>query len=414
MTCRRSDIVDVAHSGVYHCISRCVRRESLLSLPRRRAWLLSRLGVLTHAAAIDVIAFSAMENHLHLLLRTHPEVVARWSDREVALRKSLLLGSKTKNRKKKTKSKSEVLIETPVDTPREAAARLEMQISMILSSPERVRRARVDLSSLGFFHKLLKEPCARMWNREDEVVGGFWGPRFKSPKVLDQRAIETVAGYIELNEVYACAARSLQSSGWSSGSLQWSRLCEAILHACKTAIHANLDPREQLLQLRWEPAFPCNMGSLEGAGESESEVQAHPQTRAQPVTESLENIAQPSLLAHMHRVDQTGRRQRPDKSGHITKSEPRQSTQRVHVASRSFHATRRSSAAPSSALQSGGRPQASHSPQKWAACRWMKSRGTHCAKATAAATAARHQWHLKSPAAVNAGWCRCGAVRSNA
>ena len=131
MTCRRSDIVDVAHSGVYHCISRCVRRESLLSLPRRRAWLLSRLGVLTHAAAIDVIAFSAMENHLHLLLRTHPEVVARWSDREVALRKSLLLGSKTKNRKKKAKSKSEVLVETPVDTPREAAARLEMQISMI-------------------------------------------------------------------------------------------------------------------------------------------------------------------------------------------------------------------------------------------------------------------------------------------
>jgi len=322
MTCRRSDIVDVAHSGVYHCISRCVRRESLLSLPRRRAWLLSRLGVLTHAAAIDVIAFSAMENHLHLLLRTHPEVVARWSDREVALRKSLLLGTKTKNRKKKAKSKSEVLVETPVDTPREAAARLEMQISMILSSPERVRRARADLSSLGFFHKLLKEPCARMWNREDEVVGGFWAPRFKSPKVLDQRAIETVAGYIELNEVYACAARSLQSSGWSSGSLQWSRLCEAILHACKTAIHANLDPREQLLQLRWEPAFPCNMGSLEGAGESESEVQAHPQTQAQPVTESLENIAQPSLLAHMHRVDQTGRRQRPDKSGHITTSEP--------------------------------------------------------------------------------------------
>ncbi len=263
-----------------------------------------------------------MENHLHLLLRTHPEVVARWSDREVALRKSLLLGIKTKKRKKKAKSKSGVLVGTPVDTPDEATARLEMQISAILSSPERVRRARADLSGLGFFHKLLKEPCARMWNREDDVVGGFWGPRFKSPKVLDQRAIETVAGYIELNEVYACAARSLQSSGWSSGSLQWSRLCDAILHACKTAIQANLDPREQLLQLRWEPAFPCNMGSLEGAGESESEVQAHPQTRAQPVTESLENIAQPSLLAHMHRVDQTGRRQRPDKSGHITKSEP--------------------------------------------------------------------------------------------
>ncbi len=314
--------MDLAHSGVYHCISRCVRRESLLSLPHRRAWLLARLWFLVRAMAIDVIAFSAMENHLHLLLRTHPEVVARWSDREVALRKSLLLGTKTKKRKKRAKSKSEVLDDAPVETPGEASARLEMQISVILSSPERLRRARADLSSLGFFHKLLKEPCARMWNREDDIVGGFWGPRFKSPKVLDQRAIETVAGYIELNEVYACAARSLQSSGWSSGSLQWSRLCEAILHACKPAIHANLDPREQLLQLRWEPAFSCNMGSLEGAGEGESEVQSHPQTLAEPPTETIENLAQPSLLTHVHRVDQTGRRQRPDKSGHIAKSEP--------------------------------------------------------------------------------------------
>ena len=211
--------------------------------------MVTRMGFLVQFAAIDVIAFSAMENHLHLLLRTHPEVVSRWSDREVALRKSLLLGAK----KVKPSSKA------PID----AAAKLEMQISAILCAPKRVCKAREDLSSLGFFHKLLKEPCARMWNREDNVTGHLWDARFKSPKVLDQRAIETVAGYIELNEIYACAANSIPSSTWSSGHVQWRRLCEAIPKTCDEAAKANVDPRAQLLQLRWEPVFPCNMMSLD-------------------------------------------------------------------------------------------------------------------------------------------------------
>ena len=264
--------------------------------------MVTRMGFLAQFAAIDVIAFSAMENHLHLLLRTHPEVVSRWSDREVALRKSLLLGAK----KVKPSSKA------PID----AAAKLEMQISAILCAPKRVCKAREDLSSLGFFHKLLKEPCARMWNREDKVTGHLWDARFKSPKVLDQRAIETVAGYIELNEIYACAANSIPSSTWSSGHVQWRRLCEAIPKTCDEAAKANVDPRAQLLQLRWEPVFPCNMMSLEGSGDGVIQAQAPMDTDQQ------EHPPQPSLLAHMHRVDQAGRRERPDKSGCIAKTEP--------------------------------------------------------------------------------------------
>lgn len=34
----------------------------------------------------DVLGYAIMSNHLHLILRTRPDVVAEWSDREVAIR----------------------------------------------------------------------------------------------------------------------------------------------------------------------------------------------------------------------------------------------------------------------------------------------------------------------------------------
>ena len=46
------------------------------------------------------------------------------------------------------------------------------------------------LCSLGFFHRLLKEPCARMWNREDRVSGHFWEGRYQSLPVLDEAEAE--------------------------------------------------------------------------------------------------------------------------------------------------------------------------------------------------------------------------------
>ena len=146
MARKRSDIVDEAHSGVYHCISRCVRRESLLIDPKRRALIAARLEFLVQHFAIDVLAFCAMENHLHLLLRTRPEVVAAWSDYEVALRRVALIASHRIHQK---------------GTNTDAQAALELEVAMLMKSPERLRTARSDLSSLSFFHKILKEPCAK-------------------------------------------------------------------------------------------------------------------------------------------------------------------------------------------------------------------------------------------------------------
>ena len=299
MAQRRSHIVDAFISGVYHCTSRCVRKESLLRDPLRRAWIIARLEFLAHFAAIDVVSFCAMSNHLHLLLVTHPELVATWSDYEVARRKVILLACLRMH------SKS-------LDCDEETA--LEREIAMMLSIPARIRAARRDLSSLSFFHKLLKEPCAKMWNREDNVTGHFWEGRFKSRKVLDWPSLERVAAYIELNEVHARVATSIPTSLWSSGQLQWERLSDGLPDVCADSAVANasVDASQRVLELRWEPVFPCQ--SAEGEG-----LVAHARPPMFP-TECANRA--PSLLRHIHRVDQAGRRRRPDKAGWISKSQP--------------------------------------------------------------------------------------------
>ena len=90
----RNMIFDAAAVGAYHCIARCVRRAFLCGVDRasgrnfehRRDWLRQRLELLAGVFGLDVLGFSVMANHLHVVLRNRPDVVAGWSDDEVARR----------------------------------------------------------------------------------------------------------------------------------------------------------------------------------------------------------------------------------------------------------------------------------------------------------------------------------------
>ncbi len=88
----RREIVAEAEVGVYHCVARCVRRAFLCGqdaltgrdFEHRRGWLQRRLEALAGAFAIDVLGFAIMANHLHVVLRTRPDLAARWSDEDIA------------------------------------------------------------------------------------------------------------------------------------------------------------------------------------------------------------------------------------------------------------------------------------------------------------------------------------------
>jgi len=47
--------------------------------------------------------------------------------------------------------------------------------------------------------KALKEPLARMANKEDDCTGTFWESRYKSIAILDEEALLATCAYIDLN-----------------------------------------------------------------------------------------------------------------------------------------------------------------------------------------------------------------------
>jgi REP element-mobilizing transposase RayT len=299
MTRRRCDIVDAENCGVYHCISRCVRRQSLIACIERREWVVSRLEFLAQSAAIDVISFAVMENHLHLLLRTRPEVVRGWTDREVALRRARMLPNRRLRRS----------VGTPLD-----GEPTDEEIAAIMSSPRHLEKARADLSSLGFFHRLLKEPCARLWNREDEVTGHFWEGRYKSPRVLDEPAVRRVARYIELNEIRAGSAKSIQTSVWSSAWRQWSRMCEVLRNACDVKGGGEeAELKLAIAAVRWEPVFGCETS---GAIEDGEDCNDSDDEGIEKSDGKLLGCRQP-LFEYVRELERDGRRRHPSKTGWI-------------------------------------------------------------------------------------------------
>jgi hypothetical protein len=73
----------------------------------------------------------------------------------------------------------------------------------LAASAEWVEQKRKRLASLSWFMKCLKEPLARLANREEHRHGTFFEGRFQSIAILDEESILTVAAYIDLKPVAA-------------------------------------------------------------------------------------------------------------------------------------------------------------------------------------------------------------------
>ena len=168
MTVARSQLVDVSVTRYYHCISRCVRRAFLCGegYEHRKQWIEDRLEALSQAFAVSVCGFSVMDNHLHVLARLDTDDANRWSAEEIVRRWSLAY-------------------------PRKNAEGEEIEVSQewiddLAKDEQRVERLRERLASLGWFMKALKEPLARLANKEDGCQGTFWESRYKSIAILDR------------------------------------------------------------------------------------------------------------------------------------------------------------------------------------------------------------------------------------
>ncbi|NCD35244.1 MAG: transposase [Spartobacteria bacterium] len=206
MTLARREIIDYGETGTYHCISRCVRRAFLCgvdawtgkSYEYRRDWVRDRLKAMSEAFAVDILAFSVMSNHFHVVLRNDVDREKGWTDEEVVRRWLNVFP-------KRHLTPDGVVYETrPED------------IAQVLAEDGRVAVLRERLSDISWFMRSINEFIARKANKEDECKGHFWEGRFKCQRLLDESAILTCMAYVDLNPVRAKMAESLEDSEFTS------------------------------------------------------------------------------------------------------------------------------------------------------------------------------------------------------
>jgi hypothetical protein len=79
-----------------------------------------------------------------------------------------------------------------------------------------VARYRERLQNLGWFMKALKEPLARLANKEDDCKGTFWEARYKSIAILDEESLLATCAYIDLNPFAAGIAKTPEDAPHTS------------------------------------------------------------------------------------------------------------------------------------------------------------------------------------------------------
>jgi hypothetical protein len=191
-------VVDPNVTPWYHCVSRCVRRAFLCGgeFAHRKQWIEDRLRELVEIFAIDCGGFAIMDNHLHVLLRLEPARALAWSNEEVARRWLRLFPLRS------------------VDGQALPAAASRVEPCANDATTIAVWRRR--LADLSWFMKSLKEPLARMANREEKVSGAFWAARFRSVAILDETSLLATAASIDLNPLAAGVSPTPEQSEHTS------------------------------------------------------------------------------------------------------------------------------------------------------------------------------------------------------
>ncbi len=201
----RADVVQLGVVAAYHCYSRCVRRAFLLGYDKltgidytpRRQWLLDMQRQLAALFAIDIGFHAEMATHIHLVLRTRPDVAETWSDEDVVRRWLTIT--------KLAKSRDGSVVEP---------SRVRMAIELNL--PGRVKKLRQRLSNPSWFMGILCEYVARRCNREDDCRGVFWEDRYECEALLDEPSILVCGIYVDLNQIRAGEALTPEESTHTS------------------------------------------------------------------------------------------------------------------------------------------------------------------------------------------------------
>ena len=205
MRLTRAEVIDSNEINIVHVYNRTVRRCFLMghdqvsgkNFDHRKVWIEKYLQQFAASFGIDLLCFTILSNHFHLILRTRPDVVETWDDTEVARRWMMICPHRKRDDG------------TPLP-PSEA------ELNLIRNCPIRLATIRSRLSSASWWMRLLTQRIAQRANQEDDEQGHFFEGRFKATRLIDESSILACAMYVDLNQIRAGMAETIEQSEYSS------------------------------------------------------------------------------------------------------------------------------------------------------------------------------------------------------
>ena len=189
--------------NVYHCFNRTVRRSFLHGIDpltgvdhsHRRKLFQARMISLSKTMMVDLLAYTILSNHWHIVARNRPDLVKRMSNREAAVRWLSMMHRK--------KSRA-----NPTGRPSEA------EIKKLENNPEQLAEVRGRLSNISWFVRLMCQTVARQCNIEDGLSGKFFEERFKMNRLDDEADVLACMAYVDLNPLKAGVTNELNDPDW--------------------------------------------------------------------------------------------------------------------------------------------------------------------------------------------------------
>jgi REP element-mobilizing transposase RayT len=213
----RGSLINPKEVTIVHAVAKTARNLFLLGEDlatrthnsHRKAWIVDILEFQSSLMAIDLLDFCVMDNHIHQVLRSRPDVVKKWTDREVA-RRWLTLCPKSKKRQKVDDKVQYVPI-----PPKES------EIETLAKNKKRIKKIRAQLSSISWWMRLCCQKVAQRANREDGgSKGPFWKGRFHATVIEDLAYLLGCCLYVDLNAVQAAMAQGIDDYDYTSAKIR--------------------------------------------------------------------------------------------------------------------------------------------------------------------------------------------------
>ena len=244
----RRETIDPHQIVVAHICNRTVRKCFLMgqdessgkNFDHRKVWIEEYLKQFSAQFGVDLLGFSILSNHFHLILRTRPDVVATWSDEEVA-RRWMMLCPHRKN------------------ADGSPCQPTEPEIRSIAGCPVKTKEIRERLSSISWWMRLLCQRIAMRANREENEAGRFWQDRYRATVLTDEASLLACAAYVDLNPIRAAMCEKLEDSGHTSVQRRIESNSEEGANAKTEASDSFLAPLS--INEQSDPVGPCESPS---------------------------------------------------------------------------------------------------------------------------------------------------------